>query len=215
MAPTSCTGLCDQGPAALVNHRHVLTRLDAGRVAQIAELIRAQVPVPQWPAAWFEVQDNVRRADVLLGTPFTPGSALQAALALGADGVYMGTRFIATKECDAHPNVKEAVIRGQDVCTVSINKWMVMGRDLRNSCTQKFSELRDGGAAAETVLKLMKDHTMYDALVRGDIEQGELPCGQHAGLIKELLSAADVVRNMVADVGAVMASALAKVDECR
>jgi [NiFe] hydrogenase diaphorase moiety large subunit len=87
VAPTSCTGLCDQGPAALVNHRHVLTRLDADRVAQMAELIRAQVPVPQWPAAWFEVQDNVRRADVLLGTPFVPGSALQAALALGADGV--------------------------------------------------------------------------------------------------------------------------------
>ena len=87
VAPTSCTGLCDQGPAALVNHRYVLTRLDAARVAQMAELIRAQAPVPQWPAAWFEVQDNVRRADVLLGETFVPGTALQAALALGPDGV--------------------------------------------------------------------------------------------------------------------------------
>ena len=87
VAATSCTGLGDQGPAALVNHHHVLTRLDAARVAQMAELIRAQVPVAQWPAAWFEVQDNVRRADVLLGTPFEPGTALRAALALGPDGV--------------------------------------------------------------------------------------------------------------------------------
>lgn len=84
---TSCTGLGDQGPAALVNHHHVLTRLDAARVARMAELMRAQVPVAQWPAAWFEVHDNVRRADVLLGEPFEPGAALRAALVLGADGV--------------------------------------------------------------------------------------------------------------------------------
>ena len=44
---TSCTGLCDQGPALLINHRHVITRLDPARVAQMAELIRTQVPVPQ------------------------------------------------------------------------------------------------------------------------------------------------------------------------
>ena len=87
VAATSCTGLCDQGPAALINHRHVVTRLDAGRVAEMAELIRAQVPVPQWPAAWFEVVDNVRRADVLLGDPLEPGTALAAALGRGGDGV--------------------------------------------------------------------------------------------------------------------------------
>lgn len=87
VATTSCTGLCDQGPAALVNHHQVLTRLDSARVAQLAELIRGQVPVAQWPPAWFEVHDNVRRADVLLGEPFVAGSALQAALARGSDGV--------------------------------------------------------------------------------------------------------------------------------
>jgi [NiFe] hydrogenase diaphorase moiety large subunit len=81
---TSCTGLCDQGPALLINHRHVLTRLDAERVARIAELIQAQTPVPDWPAQWFHVVDNIRRADVLLGTPHQPGSAIAAALARGA-----------------------------------------------------------------------------------------------------------------------------------
>jgi [NiFe] hydrogenase diaphorase moiety large subunit len=50
---TSCTGLGDQGPALLVNHHQVVTRLDAARVAQLAGLIRARVPVPQWPAEWF------------------------------------------------------------------------------------------------------------------------------------------------------------------
>ncbi|MGL6110208.1 MAG: NAD(P)H-dependent oxidoreductase subunit E [Rubrivivax sp.] len=82
---TSCTGLCDQGPALLINHHHVVTRLDATRVAQMAGLIRQRVPVGQWPAAWFEVRDQIRRADVLLGEPVAPGVALAAALARGAE----------------------------------------------------------------------------------------------------------------------------------
>src|SRR5450830_907546 len=81
---TSCTGLCDQGPALLINHRHVITRLDAARVAQMAELIRTQVPVLQWPAPWFAIDDDIRRADVLLGPPLARGAAIAAALARGA-----------------------------------------------------------------------------------------------------------------------------------
>ncbi len=84
---SSCTGLGDQGPALLVNHHHVVTRLDAARVARMAELIRARVPVAQWPAGWFEVQDNIRRADVLLAEPPAAGAALSAALARGPEAV--------------------------------------------------------------------------------------------------------------------------------
>ncbi len=84
---TSCTGLCDQGPALLINHRHVVSRLDAARVEQMAELIRAQVPVPQWPANWFTINDNIRRADVLLGMTLQPGAAIAAALGRGAQAM--------------------------------------------------------------------------------------------------------------------------------
>jgi [NiFe] hydrogenase diaphorase moiety large subunit len=83
----SCTGLCDQGPALLINQHQVVTRLDAARVAQIAELIEAQIPVAQWPSHWFEVQDNIRRADGLLGVQAAPGAALSAALERGASAM--------------------------------------------------------------------------------------------------------------------------------
>lgn len=86
VARASCTGLGDQGPALLVNHHHVITQLDAARVVQMAELIRSEVPVPAWPATWFKVQDNVRRADVLLGQPLAPGSAIAAAFTRGPQG---------------------------------------------------------------------------------------------------------------------------------
>lgn len=84
---TSCTGLGDQGPALLVNHQQVITRLDAARVAQMAALVEQQVPVAQWPAEWFEVQDNIQRADVLLAADYPSGAALAAALARGPEGV--------------------------------------------------------------------------------------------------------------------------------
>jgi [NiFe] hydrogenase diaphorase moiety large subunit len=86
VATCSCTGLCDQGPALLVNHHQVVTRLDAARIDQLAELVQRQVPVASWPAHWFAVEDNVRRADVLLGLPLARGAALQAALHRGAQG---------------------------------------------------------------------------------------------------------------------------------
>ena len=80
---TSCTGLCDQGPALLVNHHQVVTRLDAQRVAELAVLVHDEVPAEHWPTAWFMVQDNIRRADVLLADPAPAGLALDAAIARG------------------------------------------------------------------------------------------------------------------------------------
>jgi [NiFe] hydrogenase diaphorase moiety large subunit len=75
---TSCTGMCDQGPALLVNYRAV-TGMTLQRVDEMAELIRSETPVAEWPAEWFAVQDNVRLAGILLAGNFAPGSALRAA----------------------------------------------------------------------------------------------------------------------------------------
>ena len=83
---TSCTGMCDQGPAALVNTR-AITRLDARRVDELCDLVRAGVPLAEWPADYFRVEDNIRRADALLGSHYEPGSALRAAIALGRQGM--------------------------------------------------------------------------------------------------------------------------------
>jgi [NiFe] hydrogenase diaphorase moiety large subunit len=62
---TSCTGMCDQGPALLVNGQ-ALTRLSAERIDRISELIRAQVPLATGRPSTFRVDDNIRRRDALL-----------------------------------------------------------------------------------------------------------------------------------------------------
>ncbi len=81
VATTSCTGLCDQGPAALVNHHQVLTQLTSERIEQIAELIEKRVPNALWPQEWSHVDDQIRLADVKLGVQPAPGVALLGVLA--------------------------------------------------------------------------------------------------------------------------------------
>jgi [NiFe] hydrogenase diaphorase moiety large subunit len=77
---TSCTGLCDQGPAILVNG-WAIPGLTRDRLGLIAELILAKVPVESWPAELFAIQDNIRRRDVLLDQDLQPGDALRRAMA--------------------------------------------------------------------------------------------------------------------------------------
>ena len=76
---TSCTGMCDQGPAILINGRAV-PRLDERRVAQIVSLIEEHTPLQQWPDELFHVTGNVRRQGPLLKSALPPGSALQKAV---------------------------------------------------------------------------------------------------------------------------------------
>jgi [NiFe] hydrogenase diaphorase moiety large subunit len=83
---TACTGMCDQGPALLVNNRPV-TRLTARRVDEICDLVRGGIPLAEWPADYFRVEDNIRRADALLASHYEPGSGLRAAIALGRQGM--------------------------------------------------------------------------------------------------------------------------------
>jgi [NiFe] hydrogenase diaphorase moiety large subunit len=79
VAATSCTGMCDQGPALLVNGR-AIARLTAERIDRVCELVLERRPVPQWPRELFVVDDNVRRAGALLGHGLAPGDAIRAAL---------------------------------------------------------------------------------------------------------------------------------------
>jgi [NiFe] hydrogenase diaphorase moiety large subunit len=85
VATTSCTGLCDQGPGMLVNGR-AIGRLTSERVEQLCGLILRGVPLGDWPPELFVVDDNVRRADALLGHGLAPGDAIRAALRRAVQG---------------------------------------------------------------------------------------------------------------------------------
>jgi len=83
---TSCTGMCDQGPAMLVNGR-AITRLTHQRVQEIGSLIRNRKPLENWPADFFSVKDNIRHSGTLLDNAIAPGDVLLAALAIGGKNI--------------------------------------------------------------------------------------------------------------------------------
>jgi [NiFe] hydrogenase diaphorase moiety large subunit len=81
---TSCTGLCDQGPALLVNGC-AIGRLTPARIGAISSLIRGGSPVEEWPENLFRIDTHLERKDALLSTPLERGEALRAAIARGPD----------------------------------------------------------------------------------------------------------------------------------
>jgi [NiFe] hydrogenase diaphorase moiety large subunit len=83
---TSCTGMCDQGPAILVNNR-AITRMTPRRVDEICDLVRSNVPLKDWPEHYFHIEDNVRRADMMLASNWVPGDGIRAAIHRGSQGM--------------------------------------------------------------------------------------------------------------------------------
>jgi [NiFe] hydrogenase diaphorase moiety large subunit len=79
---TSCTGMCDQGPAGLVNG-YALTRLNRTRIDQITDLINQQKPLEEWPGEFFQVDDNIIKPGILLSQSINQGSALQSTFKRG------------------------------------------------------------------------------------------------------------------------------------
>lgn len=83
---TSCTGICDQGPALLVNGM-AISRLNEDRIHKMVGLIEAGTSVENWPASFFEVNDNIQRRDLLLTAQVINGSAIDALLVQGSDAI--------------------------------------------------------------------------------------------------------------------------------
>jgi enoyl-[acyl-carrier protein] reductase II len=138
------------------------------------------------------VADNVK-IPVIAGGGIVDARGILAALALGADGVYMGTRLMASLESDAHPKIKDAIVKSEDVCTVSLDHGEMLGRCLKNSYTQKYKDMAESGASSEELSEFHRDHSLYHTQMTGDIDGCEIMCGQGAGLIKSILSVDEII----------------------
>ncbi|MGH8690712.1 MAG: NAD(P)H-dependent flavin oxidoreductase [Burkholderiales bacterium] len=120
------------------------------------------------------------------------GSGIAALLALGAEAVQLGTRFIATPEASVHENYKRAVLAAdvQDTCLVGPAALPV--RQLKNAFTRKLAAAREDEREA-----LFKTSSLKKAALEGDVEWGKVEAGQSAGLVDEILPAAEVMKRLV------------------
>ena len=137
---------------------------------------------------------------VVTGGGIGDARGVLAALALGADGIYMGTRFMVTQESESHNSVKEAIVNGQDACTVSVPKDFMVARDLKNSFTEQYLEMRAAGADSVELNSYLNEHSQFRAQQLGEADESEICCGQVAGLISEVPSAGDVMQEVVENI---------------
>jgi NAD(P)H-dependent flavin oxidoreductase YrpB (nitropropane dioxygenase family) len=137
---------------------------------------------------------------VVAGGGIGDARGVLAALALGADGIYMGTRFMVTRESESHARVKEAIVNGEDACTVSVPKDFMMARDLSNSFTTEYMEIRAAGATPLELNTYLNEHGQYQSQYLGQADEAEICCGQVAGLISEVQGAGEVMRDVVENI---------------
>lgn len=139
---------------------------------------------------------------VITGGGIADARGVIAAMALGADGVYMGSRFMVTRQAESHESVKKAIVRGKDACTVSIPKGKMIARDLKNNFTEEYLKRYESGTSPESIIQFLDQHSQYHSQLLGKSEQAEICCGQSAGLINDIPDAADLVAAIIKDLSA-------------
>jgi len=125
------------------------------------------------------------------------GRGLVAALALGASGVQMGTRFVCAKECIVHPNYKKAIIDARDRSTVVTGQSTGHPvRVLKNKLSTKFLEAEGKGLSPEEIERI-GEGALRRAVVEGDVEYGSLMAGQVAAMVKKEESCKEIIDDII------------------
>lgn len=150
-----------------------------------------------------EIRDAFPDKPIVAGGGFFDGNTLASALALGADGIQMGSRFIATIDGDFHINFKNALIKGQDADTMICQGGFGPIRILRNkyalshrlimSKEDKIKQEKAYGIDQDLSQQLLKDGRAYEATYEGDMENGAVLCGQTICGIRDLPTVKDLM----------------------
>jgi len=127
------------------------------------------------------------------------GRAMLAAIALGADGVQIGSRFAVSEESSCHINFKNKVIESQDGNTFLTLKKLVPVRMIKNKFFQQVEEKESVGASPDELRSLLGAGRSRKGMFEGDVEEGELEIGQIAALINEIKPAGEIVKEIVAE----------------
>jgi enoyl-[acyl-carrier protein] reductase II len=125
------------------------------------------------------------------------GPAMLAAMALGAEGVQIGSRFVATNEASSHDNFKEEVVKADQGSTVLTLKELTPVRLIKNPFYQKINALYEAGASVEELREALGRGRAKKGMFEGDLVEGELEIGQVAAQIDSIIPAAEVVVEFV------------------
>ena len=125
------------------------------------------------------------------------GRSMLAAMILGADAVQMGTRFVASKESSAHKNFKNIVLKAKDGDTKLTLKEITPVRMMKNKFFKEISDLYENNPTKEQLLKKLGRARAKLGMFEGDLDEGELEIGQASSQINEILSAGEIVNQIM------------------
>ena len=127
------------------------------------------------------------------------GRGILAALILGADGVQMGSRFVASVEASAHPNFKQAVIDTKDGDTFLTFKELAPVRLIKNTFFNELQDFYQTNPSKEQLINFLGHARAKKGMFEGDLEQGELEIGQIAGLIHQVKPVQEIINEIIDD----------------
>ncbi|MCB0446455.1 MAG: nitronate monooxygenase [Gelidibacter sp.] len=127
------------------------------------------------------------------------GSAMLAVMVLGADGVQIGSRFVASEEASSHPNFKNLVVDAKEGDTHLTLKELAPVRMLKNKFYNDLQELYKKGPTVEELKTLLGRARAKRGMFEGDLEDGELEIGQIAGLIHDIKPAAQIIDDLMVE----------------
>ena len=127
------------------------------------------------------------------------GAGVAALLALGADAVQLGTRFIATPEASVHENYKRALLAADVHETTLVGRGGLPIRQLRNAFSDKYAAAERAGASEAELDAIYKASSLKQAALEGDVEWGKVEAGQSVGLVEDIVPAAELMRRLVAE----------------
>ncbi|MGF6415484.1 NAD(P)H-dependent flavin oxidoreductase [Paraburkholderia sp. MM5482-R1] len=145
------------------------------------------------------------KVPILASGGFADGRGLMAALALGADGINMGTRFMLTQESPVHPAIKQRLLEASERDTVLVGRSIGdSSRVARNSVSLAALELeRAGNVTRSDLYALTGAQRWMDAFVTGEVEGGAFPAGIVTGLIHDLPTCAELIGRIVKEAAAI------------
>ena len=139
---------------------------------------------------------NAVTIPVIAAGGIATGKQMLAAMVLGAEGVQMGSRFVASEEASSHINFKNAILSASEGDTKLMMKKLVPVRLMKNHFFEQVQKVEDDGATSETLKELLGRGRAKKGMFEGNLEDGELEIGQASALISNILPAAGIVKNI-------------------
>jgi NADH:quinone reductase (non-electrogenic) len=135
---------------------------------------------------------------IIAGGGIADARGFLAALALGAEGVVMGTRFVPTQECPAHPRIKEWFVKAKETDTLMIQRSIRnAARVMKNKAAEKILAMEQRGTSLEELMTLISGDLGKQALSEGDLDSAVIACGQCVGLIHDIKSVKRVIEEII------------------